>query len=282
MTTVAIIGAGDVGGAVAHGLATREAVHRVVLIDAARGVAAGKALDIQQSGAISGSHTSLEGTDDVTRAAGCLACVIADRAGQPPAEWTGDEGLALLMRVTKYAGAVPFVFAGPSQGPLLAAGAREARIDPTHLIGSSTEAYASALRAMVAAEAGCSAVEVSLTVLGAPPSGLVVPWSGAAIGGRPIEGVLSQVQLARLEARAARVWPPGPHALGMAAALVVEAMGSTARRALSVLTVLDGEFGVRSRAGALPAVFGAGGIVKVHPPALNPRERVQLQTALEA
>ena len=93
MTSVAVIGAGDVGGAVAQALATRDRVSRVLLVDAAANVAAGKALDIQQSGAVSGFHTRLEGTDDLTRAMGAAACVIADRHGQPSAEWIGDDGV---------------------------------------------------------------------------------------------------------------------------------------------------------------------------------------------
>ena len=57
--------------------------------------------------------------------------------------------------------------------------------------------------------------------------------------------VLSQVQLTRVAARAARLWPPGPFALGQAAAGVAAGVLRSERRAFSVLTVLSGEFGVR-------------------------------------
>ena len=86
-------------------------------------------------------------------------------------------------------------------------------------------------------------------MLGVPPDGLVVPWSEAAIGGFALERVLTPVQMARLEARTPRLWPPGPFALGLAAAVAAEAVVTASRRALSVLTVLDGEFGVRNRRG---------------------------------
>src|SRR5688572_15731132 len=99
MTTVCIIGAGELGGAVAHALARGERVARVVLIDAAGSVAAGKALDIQQSGAVEGFHTRLSGADDLTRVAGCAVCVVADRSGQPSTEWQGDEAVAMLGRI---------------------------------------------------------------------------------------------------------------------------------------------------------------------------------------
>ena len=135
---------------------------------------------------------------------------------------------------------------------------------------------------MVAMEARCSPSEVDLTVLGTPPSGFVVPWSEASIGGYSLERVLSQVELARLEARAARLWPPGPFALGLAAARVSEALVSHSRRAFSVLMVLGGEFGIRGRVGALPVNLSPMGIANTRVPTLNTRERVRLETVLGA
>lgn len=281
MMTVAVIGAGDLGGAIAHALASGDAVARVVLVDAAAGIASGKALDIQQSGAVAGFHTRLEGTDDLSRVTGCAVCVIADRAGQPATEWQGDEGLALLTRLALSAGESPLIFAGASQVSLLLAAAREARIRRERLIGSPPEALASAIRSIVAMEACCSPGEVALTVLGTPP-GFVVPWSEASVGGSLLERALTQVQLARIEARAERLWPPGAYALGLAAARVAQAIVHSSRRAFSVLTVLEGEFGVRNRVGALPALFSASGIVQTRVPSLNARERVQLDTTLGA
>ncbi len=67
--------------------------------------------------------------------------------------------------------------------------------------------------------------------------------------------MLSQVQLTRIAARTARLWPPGPFALGQAAACVAHGIIHSARRAFSVLTMLEGEFGVRGRVGAIPAVL---------------------------
>jgi L-lactate dehydrogenase len=157
---------------------------------------------------------------------------------------------------------------------------REHHVRRTALIGSAPEAFASAMRSMVALEGGCSPSEVSLAVLGVPPSGLVVPWSEAAIGGFPLERTLTPVELARLEARAPRLWPPGPYALGMAAAAAVEAVVTSSRRALSVLTVLDGEYGVRNRLGSMPALLDSSGVARVRVPALSTRERVLVETAL--
>ena len=285
MTTVAIVGAGDIGGATAQALASCDGIHRVWLVDAVADAAAGKAFDLQQAGAVAGFHTRLDGTGDESRLVGCAVCVIADRFGVRAGEWQseewqGEESLSMLARIAPSLDDAPIVFAGASQVGLLGRAAEETRIHRERLIGSSPEALASAITAIVAMEAGCSPREVMLTVLGTPPTGFVVPWSEASIGGYAMQRVLSQVQLVRIEARAARLWPPGPYTLGTAAARVTEGILSNSRESFSILTQLEGEFGVRHRAGALPARLAVSGIVQTRVPELSTREHVQLQTAL--
>ncbi len=129
----------------------------------------------------------------------------------------------MMVRLKGFLGDAPIVFAGAHQSDLLLVGEREAGFDRRRLVGSAPEALAAAARAIVALEAHCSPSEVALSVLGAPPSGFVVPWSEATIGGYAAQRVLTQVQLRRIEARVARLWPPGPYALGLAAARVAEA-----------------------------------------------------------
>jgi malate dehydrogenase len=252
----------------------------VILIDDAAGVAAGKALDLLQAGALDGSHTHLEGSADLSRVVGAAICVIADRAGRTSNEWQGEEGLALLNRLAPYAEDAPLVFAGSSQASLVLTAAREAHFQRERLIGSSAEALCGAVKSLVALEAECSPTEIGLTLLGAPPRGFVVPWSEASIGGHALERVLTQVQLSRIEGRVAHLWPPGPHALGLAAARVAEAVVMSSRRTFSVLTMLGGEFGTRGRVGVLPARLSTRGIAEIRIPTLNTRERVQVENAL--
>ena len=280
MTTAAIIGAGDNGGAIAHALARRESATHVWLVDAAGTAAAGKALDLQQSGAIEGFGTQIGGTAELSRVIGCDVCIVADRFGAGSPEWQGEEAFTQLGRVVASIPDTPIVFAGALQASLMAQFAREAGRAPKMLIGSAPEALGSAIRSIVAMEAPCSPTEVTLTVLGTPPAGFVVPWSEASIGGYALERVLSQVQLSRIAARTVRLWPPGPYALGQAAACVAAGILQSARRTFSVLTVLNGEFGVRGRVGAVPAMLSSAGIVQTRVPSLSVRERVELETAL--
>ncbi len=280
MATVAIIGAGDIGGACAQALAARDRVTHILVVDAAGKAASGKALDIQQSGAIGGFHTRLDGTDDPSHVSRCTVCVIADRFAAGSPEWQGDEGLAMIKEIAPACADAPLVFAGVTQGDVMASSAREARVGRHRLIGSAPEALGAAIAAIVAMEAGCSPDQVSLAVLGTPPSSFVVPWSDASIGGYALDRALSQVQLTRIVARVARLWPPGPHALGAAAARVTEAILDSSRRSYNVLTVLSGEFGVRDRIGTVPALLASRGVVHTRVPSLNTREQVQLDTAL--
>jgi malate dehydrogenase len=287
MTTVAIVGAGEIGGATAHALAGADGIGRLLLVDAVESAAAGKALDLRQAGAIDGTHARLEGTADPTRVAGCEVCVVADRFGRAERanetlEWRGEEGLALLRQLMPYVGRAPIVFAGALQSDLLAAAAVELSVDRRRLLGSAPEAFASAATAMVAMEANCSPGDVRLTVLGTPPSRLVIPWSEASIGGYGLQQVLTPVHQQRVEARTAVLWPPGPYTLGAAAARVVTALLSSSRQSFCVLTQLGGEFGVRNRIGCLPVRLGPLGIVEIRVPELTTRERVQVQTALGA
>jgi hypothetical protein len=128
VTTAAILGAGALGGAVAHALTTRDAVARVILIDPNGSAAAGKALDLQQAGAITGVHTRLQGTSDVARAAGCDVVVVADAFGSSDEAPHGGH-LAALGNIN---GTAPIVFAGGDSCPAVAGG----RVRLAHRLGS--------------------------------------------------------------------------------------------------------------------------------------------------
>jgi malate dehydrogenase len=292
VTIAAIFGAGDIGGAIAQALAVRHSADRVLLVDRAESAARGKALDIQQSGAIIGFDTRLLGTSDAAQAAatcrgiidngsGASVCIVADRFGSPSKEWEAEEGMQLVRELAPHLGSTPVVFGGMRQAGLMADAARDGHLRASRIMGSCAEAMASAVRAIVAMEARCAPTEVLLSVLGAPP-GFVIPWSDASIGGYALDAVLTPPQLARVSARSARLWPLQPYALGMAAAILAEGILGSARRAFNTLAVLDGEFGVRGGVGALPVQLGSTGIVHRRLPSLTTRERVQLETALAA
>src|SRR5262245_13800282 len=123
MNEVAIVGAGELGGALAHVLARRDAVRSIRLVDDAGRVAEGKALDIAEAAPIDGFATALTGTTDLMEAAGAQVIAIADRARG--GEWRGDEGAALLKRIHRLAPRAIVVCAGAEQRDLVERAVRE-------------------------------------------------------------------------------------------------------------------------------------------------------------
>lgn len=277
MSTVAILGAGEIGAACAHALAAADRVRRIILVDDV--AAAGKALDIQQSGPIDLFHTTLDGTADLAAVIRADVCVIADRMGGPAGEWTGDAGLQLVRRLTEMSAQAPFVFAGAGAPELMRQAAVELHVPRARMLGSAPAALTSAARAITALDARCSATDVALSVVGAP-NAFVIPWSQASIAGFAATSVLSQADLARVEARVARLWPPGPETLGVVAARLVEGIVDGSRRTFPAFVVLDGELGVRQAVAALPVLVSRKGLGEVRLPPLTGREQVQLESAL--
>jgi hypothetical protein len=277
--SIVVVGAGELGGAVAQQIAAADIVSRVILVDASSGIAAGKALDIRQSGAVDGFATELSGTADETAVLGADAIVIADRAGG--GEWSGDDAVALVRRVAHLNSRVPILCAGASHLGVIERGVREGGLDPRRLFGSAPEALRSAVIAVAALEAGCTPGEISLAIAGRPPSQVVVPWSDAAIGGRRAADVLSPHVIARLDARLPLLWPPGPLALGAAAARILRAAARRRHLVVSVFVGASHDQGERGGAGILPAMVDERGIAAMVPLALSGRDRVRLETALQ-
>src|SRR5215212_3477101 len=125
MATAAILGAGEIGGALARQLAALDLVSRIVIVDDLATVAAGKALDIAQSAPVDRYHTTMAGTADVAAVVGAAVIVIADTASQPSVEWKDESGLALLRRVTGLNQLAPIVCAGAGQAGLFERGVNE-------------------------------------------------------------------------------------------------------------------------------------------------------------
>lgn len=279
MQEVAIIGAGELGGATAHALARSNLVRSITLIDETGRVAAGKALDIAQAAPVEGFATRLAGATDVSVAAGASIVILADRAGG--GEWQGEDGLVLLKRLVQTAAGAVILCAGPSQRELIDRGVRELKLARTRLFGSAPESLAGAARALVALAVNGSPRDVSLSVLGVPPAQTVIPWADATFAGCALTRQLDEPSRRRLSARVAALWPPGPYTLAAAATTVVEAMAGRSRRVASCFVAPDVATGTHTRTGAMPVRLGPAGIVDVVVPSLSAVEQVALDNAMQ-
>jgi malate dehydrogenase len=300
VATVALLGAGDIGGAFARELAALDLVSRIVIVDDLANVASGKALDVAQSGPVDGYHTALSGSSDVASVVGAVAIVIADRASGPSAsaqptadkqglktsgpqdsEWQDDAGLSLLRRAAGLNQKAFIVCAGSKQAAMIEKAVNEAALPRLRVFGSAPEALRSAVVAITAAEANAAPSDIVLSVLGRPPGNVIVPWDEASISGRSATSVLTAAQLARLDARIARLWPPGPYALAAAAARLVHTALTRSPRVHAAQVAVTREEGVPGRSAMMPVTLHPGGIGALVPPALSTRDRVRFETATD-
>jgi malate dehydrogenase len=279
MIDVAIIGAGELGGAVAHRLARTNAAAAIRLIDETGRVAAGKALDIAESSPIEGFATQVSGSTDVTAAAGADVIVLADRIGGGD-EALGDSGLMLLTRIAQLGTRAVIVCAGASHRDLVERGVGHLRLTRTRLLGSAPGALAAAARAMIALETNGSPNDIALTMIGVPPAHIVIPWEDAAIGGFSATRVLDEPARRRIAGKLPALWPPGPYALAAAAVQVIESIAGRSRRLAICFVAPETPAGGRVRTAALPVRLGPSGIVEVVMPELSAHDRVMLDNAM--
>ena len=285
MTTTVILGAGDLGGATARQLAAADVVSTVILIDEAGTIAQGKALDIRQAAPVDRYTTSVIGTTSFDVVMSASIIVLADRAAGAPSgsaqgnDWQDDAAVGLLKRVIAMNQTAPLLCAGAQQASVVERATRELGVARSRIFGSAPEALRSAVMALTALEAGCAATDVNLTVVGRPPHQIIVPWEDASIAGRRATSVLTPPAITRLDARLAKLWPPGPLALGAAAARAIRIAFSRAPRVLSVFVAVSRDESL-PRVGMLPVTLTPRGIGAVVNTPLSTRDQVRLETAL--
>jgi len=277
MPYIAVIGAGPIGATVAHTLARRGRVRDIRLFDSAASVAAGKALDIRQSGPVEGFDTRLTGGGDLLGAVGAAVTVIADDHGEGP--WSGDRGLSMVARLRRAGLTAPIVFAGTDHTWLMEACVRELGIPARSVIGTAASALVGAARSLVALEVNGSGVDVSVTLCGRPPA-LTFGWASARVGDTLVTDRIPPHRLLAIAQQVKSLWPVGPYAIAAATAPVVEALSGHGRRECIAATVLEGELGVRGVAALMPVRIGRGLIQERITPTLSPQERNELLTTL--
>jgi malate dehydrogenase len=271
---IAIVGAGPLGGALAHRLAGRDRVREVRLIDTEARVAEGKALDIRQSAPVEGFSTQVTSAGSIHAAAGADAIVLAD-AALGGIEHGGEPALSLVRRLAESSQGSPIVCAGAAQRDVMARSVTELRVPAAKIVGAAPFALESALRAVTGLIADGSGVEISLSVIGVPPDAAVVAWEEASAFGQPLTSAVAPHDIASLSARIPGLWPPGPYALASAAARVVEALVNGSRRRFSCFVALPDR-----RVAAMPVELERGGVKRVIEPTLTRQERTRLENAL--
>ena len=278
MSTVAIIGAGPLGGALASALAGRARIGEVRLIDPEGRVAEGKALDILQSGPVEPFNTRVTGMTGYAAAAGCDVIVFAD--SMSGGEIAGEPGLAVVRQLARMDTTAPFLFAGGAQRELMVRSIGELRLAPRRLLGSAPLALESAVRAVTAALMDASPADLAIGVAGVPPRDAVIGWDAATAFNRPIAEAIAPHHLSALTSRLPALWPPQPYTLASAAARIAEALVDGSRRRYTCFAAIDVTGAGHDVVAAVPVEIVKGGIGSTLEPALSRHERTAYENGL--
>ena len=262
-------------------LATNERVREIRLIDTTKAIASGTALDIQQAGAVERFDTTVVAYRELPAVIGSDIVVLTGPAKRPATEWSDDDGLEILQQLGHLNRRALTVCAGSGHRRLIERGAAETSLSGNRLVGSEPYALQNALKTLVALELQCSSLDVSLSVLGTPPTHLVIPWSGASVQGVQLSELLSPRRLELIQEKVVRQWPLGPYALAAATARLCEiVLQETSIYGINCYAVLNKESNLPGRVAAVTASIDRSGIKKIVPPVLNIREQVALENAL--
>jgi malate dehydrogenase len=277
VSQVAIIGAGAVGASIAHRLAARGRVGAIALIDSNGPLAAGKALDISQSGPVDHFDTPIAAAADPLSASASAIIVVADDAASGP--WEGERGLALMQQIARAGSTAAIVFACPAQTWLMEKCFGELGMAAHRLVGSAAGAVVGSVRALAGLELGMASVD--LAVVGRPPA-LVVGWTAATADGSLLTDLVPAHRLLAITQALPKLWPPQPYAIASATARLVEALLHGSRHRWPALTIVDGDLGARGKAVLLPLRLGDARVLDYAVPSLSPQERTELLTSVQS
>jgi hypothetical protein len=258
MPFVAILGAGPLGGALAYALASRGRFDEVRLVDPDKTLAAGKALDILQSGPVDGFSTRVTGSATLDDANGAWVAILADPVQPDP--------LQHLKQLHERSPGATIVCADAAHAVVLGRAVATGAVSPDRLVGAAPAAAASAARALLALATDMSPGLISVGVTQAEsPATCRIDWSGTSIDGAPADTSLTREQKRVLDDRLAALWPPGSLTLAAAAARVAEAAWFGARSSFPCWWVTDGGAG-----GPMVHVlrFAPGGRVRAKAPSV--------------
>ena len=293
---VTVVGAGNVGATCAQELARRDYCD-VVLVDIKEGLPEGKALDINQAGAVLGYEPNVTGSTSYEATAGSDVVVIT--AGVPR---TGDMSRDDLVSTNeKIVGAVTEAAVAQSPDAILIVVSNPldamchvaknvSDFPKERVFGQAGILDTARLQTFLAWETGSSVKDVQATVLGGHGDQMVSIVSATTVGGVPVTKLVSADRLAELVQRTAvgggevvkllgtSAW----YAPGAAAAQMVDAVMLDEKRVLPCTAYLDGEYGIDGLYMGVPVKLGAGGLEEIVELDLTDEEQTALQASADA
>jgi malate dehydrogenase len=301
-TKIALIGAGMIGGTLAHLVGLKE-LGDVVLFDIAEGMPQGKSLDIAQSGAVEGFDAHFKGTGSYADIEGAEVCIITAGVPRKPG-MSRDDLLGINLKVMEQAGAgikryAPDAFVIVITNPLDAmvwALQKACGLPPQRVVGMAGVLDTARFRHFIAEELKLSVEDVSAFVLGGHGDDMVPLVRYSTVAGVPLPDLVKMRWLTqeRLDQIVDRTRKGGGEIVGLlktgsafyapasSAILMAESFLKDKRRVLPCAAYLNGEYGVKGLYVGVPVVIGAGGVERIVEIDLNATERAMFMKSVES
>lgn len=299
---IALIGAGMIGGTLAHLVGLKD-LGDVILFDIAEGMPLGKALDLSQSTAVEGVDCELKGTNAYADIEG--ADVVITTAGVPRKPgMSRDDLLGINLKVMEQVGAgikkyAPNAFVIVVTNPLDAmvwAMQKATGLPANQVVGMAGVLDTARFRFFLADEFKVSVEDVSAFVLGGHGDDMVPLPRYSTVGGIPLPDLVKMRWITddRLEQIIDRTRKGGGEIVGLlktgsayyapaaSAIQMAEAFLKDKKRILPCAAHLNGEYGVKGLYVGVPVVIGAGGVERVVEIDLNSNERSMFQKSVNS
>ena len=299
---IALIGAGNIGGTLAHLIGLKE-LGDVVMFDVFPGVASGKALDLMQSGPVDGFDSAMCGTGDYAAIAG--ADVVIVTAGFPRMPGMSRDDL-----LTKNAGVIaqvaegikthcPDAFVIVITNPLdvmVWVMQQKSGLPANKVVGMAGVLDSSRFRLFLAQEFNVSVEDVNAFVLGGHGDTMVPLTRYSTVAGIPIADLIKMgwTTQERIDAICARTANGGGeivkllekgsafYAPAASAIAMAEAYLKDKKRVLPCAALLSGEYGLHDLYVGVPVVIGASGIERIVEIPLEPAEKAAFDKSCDA
>lgn len=275
---ITIVGAGTVGTAAAHWIASRE-LGDVVLTDIVEGLPQGKALDLQQAGPVAGFDVRVVGTNDYAETAGSDLVIITAGVPRKPG-MTREELVGINAGIVRsvMAEVVPrspqavFVVVTNPLDAMTYLAYRTSGLPRERVFGLSGALDSARFRTFLALELGVSLRDVQAMVIGAHTDKDMVPLASLAnVRGVPVQRLLPPDRLAAVVARTRRAGAEITELMkasaftapGAALCAMAEAILRDQHQLVPCCVYLDGEYGEQDVCIGVPVVLGAHGVERI-------------------
>ncbi len=299
---IALIGAGQIGGTLAH-LAALKELGDIVLFDIAEGTPQGKALDIAQSGPVEGFDAGLKGANSYEDIAGADVCIVTAGVPRKPG-MSRDDLLGINLKVMKSVGEgikahAPNAFVICITNPLDAmvwALQQFSGLPANKVVGMAGVLDSARFRHFLSVEFNVSMKDVTAFVLGGHGDTMVPLTRYSTVAGIPLPDLVQMgwTTQEKLDSIVQRTRDGGAEIVGLlktgsafyapaaSAIEMAEAYLKDQKRLLPCAAWVDGAYGLNGMYVGVPTILGAGGVERVVDIKLNADEQAMMDKSIDA